>query len=145
MRLSVDSTQLAPQLGLTQTLASVRSWPKVDVLGGRRRRPLVVSASTAVSTGQCNSLLISLNRCLEVGGLAWRLVSCLDAAPAYEPWGGVPGPRPCPSPHPQHSCCISSAIRVIHRRLLWLGRKRVASPPRGCQLAAAITSTWSPA
>jgi len=40
---------------------------------------------------------------------------------------------------------ISSAIRLIHRRLLWLGRKRVATPPRGGQLAAPMPSTWSPA
>ena len=47
--------------------------------------------------------------------------------------------------HGRRLSAFSSAIRVIHRRLLWLGRKRVATPPRGRQLAAAITSTWSPA
>lgn len=93
------------------------------------------------------------------------------ALPAAFPHQGLVAVRvlnPCPSLHTQHSCClgsrlcfiehmkpppkadttgddsaISSAIRVIHRRLLLLGRKPVATPPRGGQLAAAITSTWS--
>jgi len=33
--------------------------------------------------------------------------------------------------HGHQLSAISSAIRVIHRRLLWLGRRRVATPPRG--------------
>ncbi len=45
--------------------------------------------------------------------------------------------------HGRRLNAISSAIPVIHRWLLLLGRKPVATPPRGGQLAAAITSTWS--
>jgi len=45
----------------------------------------------------------------------------------------------------QQISALSSGIQAIDRRLLWFGRKPVATPPREWQRAAAITFTSSPA